>query len=510
MYSNQIGNENTVPNMQDQFVGWGLIAVVAFALGAIVAWLLARGRAREALASGRASRDGEVAQLAAEREAANDNLQRLEQQRDALAKELEELRKRVFDLGNERATLIGRLERLAQADRDLTESRADALKWREACQRAEQRITETATRLHEQQQAAAERQALLASVREEFTDKFKSLASDLLEEKSKKFSEQNETNLGNLLNPLREQIGDFRKLVSESYEKENNARVSLQTELKTELKQLFDLNHRLSDEANSLARALTTENRTQGYWGELRLERLLESSGLEKGREYVTQESFVDAEGDRYRPDAILRLPEGKDIIIDAKVALVAYRESCDAPDEAARARALAKHVLAMRAHVRGLGDKDYSGLEGVHAPDLVLMFVPVEAAFLEALRSDPGLYEDAFARKIVIVGPSNLLASLRLVAHLWRTDQQSRNASFIFDRAAAMYDKFVGFVEDINKIGESLDRAQKAQAAALSKLAHGRGNLVRRAEELRRLGAEPSKQIGSSLLDGAGEDEAE
>lgn len=484
-----------MPNSLDQW-GWlGLAALGAFVLGTLLAWVIGRAR---------------VARLIAEREGAIDLQRHLQQDQDAAMQELDEQRQRVFALANERATLAGRLERLTQADSDLAVARSETHKWREACQRAEQRVTETATRLHEQQQAAQERLALLVSVREEFTDKFKSLAGDLLEEKSKKFTEQNEANLGILLNPLREQIGDFRKLVSESYEKENNARVALQTELKTELKQLFELNHRLSDEANSLARALTTENRTQGYWGELRLERLLESSGLEKGREYVTQESFLDAEGDRYRPDAILRLPEGKDIIIDAKVALVAYRESCDATDAAARERALAQHVVAMRAHVRNLGDKDYSGLEGVHAPDLVLMFVPVEAAFLEALRSDPGLYDDAFARKIVIVGPSNLLASLRLVAHLWRTDQQSRNAAFIFERAAAMYDKFVGFVDDINKVGESLDKAQKAHAAALSKLAHGRGNLVRRAEELRRLGAEPSKQLGQSLLEGAGEDEAE
>ncbi len=474
-----------MPTIPNDVVLWSLIALVAFALGLLTAWLLGRVRMRVTVAA-------------------------LRHEQESVTRELNEHRERVVALTSERATLAGRLERLTQADSDLVAARAEVLKWREACQRAEQQVTETATRLQEQTHAAQDKLSLLDRVREEFTDKFKALSSELLDGQSKKFTEQNASNLGTLLNPLREQLGDFRKLVSESYEKESNARVALQTELKSELKQLFELNHKLSDEANSLARALTTENRTQGYWGELRLERLLESSGLEKGREYVTQESFVDGDGDRYRPDAIVRLPEGKDIIIDAKVALVAYRESCDAGDDATRARALTQHVAAMRTHVRTLGDKNYSALPGVQAPDLVLMFVPVEAAFLEALRQDPALYEEAFVRKIVIVGPSNLLASLRLVAHLWRTDQQSRNAAFIFERAAAMYDKFVGFVDDMNRIGDCLDKAQKAHQAALGKLVQGKGNLVRRVEELRQLGAAPGKQIPPALLDAAGDDATE
>jgi DNA recombination protein RmuC len=499
-----------VPIIQNDVILWSLIALIALIIGALVSWMLSRNAAKRAFETGRDSRTVESVQLTAERDAAIEARLRIQGEHEQAERGLAESHRRVIDLSSERAALAGRLERLAQIENELAAERVDVRKWREECQRAEQRLTEIATRLHEQKQATQDRELLLKHIREEFTDRFKALSGDLLENQSRKFTEQNQENLGVLLNPLREQLGDFRKLVSESYEKENTARVSLQAELKSELKQLFDLNHRLSDEANSLARALTTENRTQGYWGELRLERLLESSGLEKGREYTTQESYVDGDGDRYRPDAILRLPEGKDIIIDAKVALVAYRESCDATDDATRGRALAQHVTAMRTHVRTLGDKNYSALPGVQAPDLVLMFVPVEAAFLEALRHDPGLYEEAFARKIVIVGPSNLLASLRLVAHLWRTDQQGRNAAFIFERAAAMYDKFVGFVDDINKVGEAIDRAQKAQQAAVNKLTQGRGNLVRRAEELRQLGAAPSKQIAQSLLDAADEDASE
>ncbi|HEX3894894.1 MAG TPA: DNA recombination protein RmuC [Rudaea sp.] len=487
----------------DQYGVVAIAAAISFLVGALIAWLIGRRAAHRA---GRASRDVEVSQLAGERDANLETRRRLQQEQEFATRELTESRHRIVEISEQRAALEGRLERLSMVESELAAARGQVSHWNEACQRAEQRLTEALTRLQE----ASDRELLLKQVREDFADRFKTLSGEVLDQQSQKFTEQNQNNLGTLLNPLRDQLGDFRKLVSESYEKENIARVALQTELKSELKQLFDLNNRLSDEANSLARALTTENRTQGYWGELRLERLLEASGLEKGREYTTQESFVDGDGDRYRPDAIVRLPEGKDIIIDAKVALIAYRESCDAAEGAIRELALEKHVAAMRNHVRSLGEKNYSSLPGVQAPDLVLMFVPVEAAFLEALRHDPSLYEDAFARKIVMVGPSNLLASLRLIAHLWRTDQQTRNAELVFKRAAAMYDKFVGFVEDIENVGSAIDRAQKAQQSAMNKLVRGRGNLVRKADELRQLGAAPGKAISQALLDEAGDDDAQ
>lgn len=488
----------------DQYGALAIAAAIAFLIGAFIAWLITRGAS---FRRGRGSRDVEVTMLANERDASLEARRRLQQEHDVVSRRLDDSQRRFVEISEQRATSEGRLERLSQVEAELAAAKTEVIHWNEACQRAEQRLTESATRLQEQSQAAHERESLLKQFREDFTDRFKTLSGELLDLQSQKFTEQNQNNMGTLLNPLREQLGDFRKLVSESYEKENLARVALQTELKSELKQLFELNHRLSDEANSLVRALTTENRTQGYWGELRLERLLETSGLEKGREYHTQESFTDGDGDRYRPDAIVRLPEGKDIIIDAKVALVAYRDSCDAQDDASRERALVQHGMAMRNHVRSLGDKNYSSLPGVQAPDMVLMFVPVESAVLEALRRDTALYEDAFARKIIIVGPSNLLASLRLIAHLWRTDQQTRNAEFVFKRAAALYDKFVGFVEDVENVGNAIDRAHKSQQAAMNKLVRGRGNLVRRAEELRQLGAAPGKAISQALLDEADDD---
>lgn len=434
-------------------------------LAGFAALTVARGRVREAREAGRLDREADLAGLARDLKAA-------EAVRD-------ELRTRL-------ATLEAELRQVAGA-REAAETRAAA----------------TEARLQEQLHAADQRYRDLEQARERLKAEFQQLAAEILEDKSRRFSEQNTQQLGQLLSPLREQIGDFRKLVTESYEKENNSRVALQTRLDD----LVKLNQTLGQEAQSLSRALTGDNRSQGYWGELKLERLLETAGLEKGRDYLTQESFKDGEGDRYRPDAVLRLPEDKSIVIDAKMVLLDYQRACEAADEAEREQAFARHGQALRNHVRQLGEKDYSRLEGLASPDLVLMFVPVEAAFLEALRRDPQLYAYAFERKIILVGPSNLLASLRLVAQIWRTEHQNANAKAISDRAAMLYDKFVGFAEDLGKVGEALRRAGDLHAAAVGKLSLGKGNLVRQAEMLRKLGVAPTKRLPPALADDGSDD---
>ncbi|WP_374472219.1 DNA recombination protein RmuC [Arenimonas sp.] len=362
---------------------------------------------------------------------------------------------------------------------------------------AEARAAALEARLQEQAQAAEQRYRDLETSRERLKAEFQALAAEILEDKSKRFGEQNATQIGQLLTPLREQIDGFRKSVNEAYEKENNARVALQTRIDD----LVRLNQTLGQEAQSLSRALSSDNRSQGYWGELKLERLLETAALEKGRDYFTQESYKDGEGDRYRPDAVLRLPEDKSIVIDAKMVLLDYQRACEAADEAEREAHFGRHVVALRNHVRLLGEKDYSRLEGLTSPELVLMFVPVEAAFLEALRRDPQLYGYAFERKIILVGPSNLLASLRLVAQMWRTEHQNANAKAISDRAAVLYDKFVGFSEDLLKVGDALKKAQELHGSAVDKLSQGRGNLVRQAEMLRKLGVAPSKRLPGTLV---------
>jgi DNA recombination protein RmuC len=477
-----------VPLIDLQSVLLGLLAAIV--VMAPAAWLASRSAHRQGEAAGRQSRDAEIALLAAERGTLRNELDEHMQAGNAQRALVEQLRASGERLGNERAALAVRAERVGALERELSDTR-------QAGDAAARQVAELTARIQEQQRSAAERFQELEGARERMKIEFQSLAAEILEDKAKRFSERSSEQLGQLLNPLREQLGDFRKSVNDAYEKESGARIALQTEVK----QLLELNRKLGDEANSLTRALTSDSRSQGYWGELKLERLLELAGLEKGREYLTQESFRDGDGDLYRPDAVLKLPGARDIVIDAKVSLSDYQRACAAEIADERDRFLGLHCASLRRHVIQLGGKDYSRLDGVNAPDLVFLFVPVEGAFLDALRRDGALYDDAFKRKIILVGPSNLLASLRLVAQIWRTEDQNRNAQLIAERAGALYDKFVGFVDDLGKVGDALDKAQKMHQSALGKLAHGKGNLVRRVEQLRSLGVAPGKQLSPGML---------
>lgn len=483
-----------MPANLNEVLLWSLLA---FALGVFAGWLLL---ARRAHAAGRTSRDVEVTQLAGERDNALEARRRMQSEHDVMNRELGEQRKRIVDLSAESASFSGRLERLTQVESELAVARAEAKHWNEACQRAEQQATALGTRLHEQTQGAQEKLALLERVREEFTDKFKSLASDLLEEKSKKFTEQNQTNLGTLLNPLREQLGDFRKRVDEVYDKESRERQLL----KVEIDSLKNLNQRISEDAINLTRALKGESKTQGAWGELVLERLLEASGLQKGREYETQIGLRDEDGGRPRPDVIVHLPEGRDLIIDAKVSLTAYERYCSSVDDDERAVQISAHVASMRTHVKQLGERRYSELPGMNSLEFVLMFVPVEAAFIEAVHHDEALHAFALDKQVVIVTTSTLLATLRTVSSLWRFDDRNRNAFEIADRAGKLYDKFVGFVEDIEEARSKLDAARTALTGARSKLVSGRGNLVGHVEKLRDLGARAAKALPDALVERA------
>ncbi|MFT3791971.1 MAG: DNA recombination protein RmuC [Rudaea sp.] len=489
--------------ISNEYALWGLIAFAAFVLGAVLAWAFVRTRA---FASGRTSRDAEITQLASERDAASDDVRRLQGEYDAIARELAEQRKTVFALGNERANLAGRLERLGPLEAELAAARAEAQKWREATQRAEQRVTETATRMQEHQQAAAEKITLLERVRENLSDQFKALAGDLLEEKSRKFTEQNQTQLGSLLGPLREQLDGFRKQVGEVYDKESRERQLL----KAEIDALRNLNQRIDEDARNLTRALTRESKAQGAWGELVLERLLEASGLQKGRQYETQATFENEAGGRARPDVIVRLPEGRDIVVDAKVSLTAYERYCAATDDAERGTQLAAHLASLRGHVKELADKRYSDLPGVNSLEFVLMFVPVEAAYIEAVHCDDALHAFALEKQVVIVTTSTLLATLQTVASLWRNDDRNRNVAEIADRAGRLYDKFVGFIDDLNDAKAKLDAARNALASASGKLETGRGNLIGQVEKLRELGARTSKTLPEAQVERAQLDEVQ
>ncbi len=350
---------------------------------------------------------------------------------------------------------------------------------------------QSADKLSTLQQSAQEAKAVLS-------DQFKNLANEILEEKSRRFAEQNQQNLDTLLKPLQEKLTDFRKQVDETYQSEARERFAL----KQEVEKLAGLNLRMTDETRALTNALKGESKTQGDWGELVLETILENSGLRKGEEYLVQDTQTISDGSRLQPDVVIRLPESKHLVIDSKVSITAYTRYMQSDDEDVKISELNSHVLSIKQHIQGLSAKNYQDLYGVGSIDFVLMFIPIEPAFLAAMRHAPEIYQDALKKNIVIVCPSTLLATVRTVAHLWRQEQQNRNAQEIARQCASLYDKFVGFVEDLDKVGQRLEQAQVSYSDAVGKLKTGRGNLIRTAENVKKLGVKPNKSLPSKLTD--------
>ena len=337
----------------------------------------------------------------------------------------------------------------------------------------------------------------LNEAKEALTNQFKNLANEILEDKSKKFTEQNALQLDILLKPLQTKLTEFKEQVSHSYDQESRERFAL----KNEIERLANLNLKMSDEARSLTNALKGDSKIQGNWGELVLESILESSGLRKGEEYLVQDSHTQADGGRLQPDVIVKLPEGRHLVIDSKVSITAYARHTEAGDDAIAKQELLAHIQSIRQHIQGLSAKNYSGIADLSTVDFVLMFIPIEPAFLSALKAAPNLYQEALAKNIVLVCPSTLMATLRTVAHLWRQDQQNKNAMEIARQCANLYDKFVGFVEDLEQIGKRLDQAQSSYHDAFNKLKSGKGNLIKAAERVKELGVKPNKVIASNLL---------
>ena len=338
----------------------------------------------------------------------------------------------------------------------------------------------------------------LNEAKEALTHQFKNLANEILEDKSKRFTEQNVANLDALLKPLQTKLSEFKEQVNTSYGNEARERFAL----KSEIERLANLNLRMSDETRSLTQALKGDSKVQGNWGELVLESILESSGLRKGEEYLVQDSHTQTDGSRLQPDVVVKLPEGRSLVVDSKVSITAYSRHAEATDPTVSEQELAAHIQSLRQHIQGLSSKNYSSLYGIGSVDFVLMFVPIEPAFLLALKTAPNLYQEALAKNIVLVCPSTLMATLRTVAHLWRQDSQNRNALEIAKQCGTLYDKFVGFVDDLEKLGQRLDQAQTSYHDAFNKLKSGKGNLIRTAEKVRELGVKPSKNISAPLIE--------
>lgn len=336
----------------------------------------------------------------------------------------------------------------------------------------------------------------VADTQERMKLEFENLAARLLEEKSAKFLEQNQQSLGTLLNPLRERLGEFRERMEKIHTEEEKSTAALGSQLKS----LQELNRQMAEEAGNLTSALKGQSKTQGSWGELVLERILEKCGLTNGVEYETQTSYQDESGNRRMPDVVIHLPEKKNLIIDAKVSLTAYEKAVNAGTEAARAAALREHVLSVRRHVDELAEKNYPGLKDLQSPDFVLMFVPVEPALHLALQEDPALYGDAFEKNVVLVSSSTLLVALRAVESVWRHHRQTVNAQEIARQAGNLHDAFVLFTQTLEEIGSRLDQSKAAYDTAISRLATGRGNLVKRTLELQKLGARGDKQVSPAI----------
>lgn len=344
----------------------------------------------------------------------------------------------------------------------------------------------------------------LEQLQARMTTEFENIANKLLEAKGRQLGEQQQERLGSILKPLQERIEGFQKQVQEAYQNEGKERFLL----KSEIAKLVEQNQRLSQEANDLTRALKGDTQAQGAWGEMILEKLLESSGLVKGQEYRMQESTTLDDGTRLRPDAVVMLPDGKHLIIDSKVSLLHYERFTASTDEAERARLLKLHVESLRAHAKGLGEKDYAKLYGTQGVDFTLMFVPLEPAFLLALRERPEIFQEAYDRQVVMVTHSTLMATLRTIHGIWKHERIARNHLEIADRAGKLYEKFVGFTEDLIKVGQQMDTAKRSYSEAMNKLSVGSGNLVRQVEMLKELGAKTNKSVHTNLLQRALEEE--
>uniref|UniRef100_UPI0032163CEA DNA recombination protein RmuC n=1 Tax=uncultured Draconibacterium sp. TaxID=1573823 RepID=UPI0032163CEA len=339
----------------------------------------------------------------------------------------------------------------------------------------------------------------LEAIQKKFTTEFENVATKILEKNSEKFTAVNQKNMGDVLNPLKEKIQLFEKKVEDTYKQG----LKDQTDLRAELKKLHDLNAKISEEASNLTKALKGDVKKQGNWGEVVLERILERSGLNEGENgYQKQFSDTTEDGKRIQPDIVINLPDDKHIIIDSKVSLIAYERAVNAETDSEREKHVKEHLLSLKTHIKGLSEKHYQTARTLNSPDFVLLFIPIEASFGVAIQEDQELFSFAWDQKVVMVSPSTLLATLRTISSIWQQENQTRNAIEIAKQGGALYDKFVGFVTDMDTIGKNLDTTRKNYDAALNKLHIGSGNLVRRAENIKKLGARATKELPKTMLE--------
>jgi len=440
----------------------GAALIIGFCLGLIPAILLAKSRTEAAREAGRQDMSTEIATL---------------QER-----------------------LFSRDSQLAKLEADLAEKESEydqLMQLRTGLERDKARLS---AELNEQAKSAEEKLQVLNDAKKELQTQFENLANQIFEAKTKSFAEQSRANLDTILTPFKEKITEFEKRVNEAYTTEGKERHSLIREVQ----KLQELNQKLGEDAENLTKALKGDTKAQGTWGEIILERILEESGLRKGIEYDTQSGFRDSDGRLLKPDVIVHLPEEKDIVIDSKVSLVAYEKYVRAETEGEKEIAVKEHLLSINSHLKGLESKKYEELPGLKSLDFVLMFIPIESAFMLAIEKDNEIFRKAFEKNIMIVSPSTLLVTLRTIQNIWRYEYQNKNALEIADRAGALYDKFVGFVDDLEKIGSQIEGTKRAYEGAHNKLTSGKGNLITRAQGLIDLGVKSRKQLPASIRQAA------
>ena len=402
--------------------------------------------------------------------------------------EVEELKKKISDLEGS-AHALATENRLQKEE--IQQGQQLEAELREQLKQADHEKVQKATQNDELNRRLEEQVKEQEVAQKQMQEKFENLANKILEQKSAKFTEANKENLKHVLEPLDKDIKEFRKKIEDMHEKD----VSQHASMKEFLGNLQNAQTQLSEEARNLTTALKGDSKKQGDWGEFILERTLEASGLEKGREFSMQETF-----DRQRPDAIIRLPEDRAIVVDAKVSLTAYERFISLTDEEERQKALKEHLQSVKKHIDELSEKDYPAIEKINTPDFVLLFVPVEPAFGEALRADPNLYQYAFEKKIVLVTSTTLMATIKTVANLWKLEKQNKHARDVAKRAGLLYDKFVNFLESMDEIGKALDKASSAHQTAVERLSTGSGHLLGQVEKLRKMGIQTKKELPSSF----------
>jgi len=424
--------------------------------------------------------------------------ERFERQAEADREKIDTLSAALHRLEIEKARLEAQLERMRLFEEELEKSDAALDRERAHTLALEKEVSRLQAHMEEERTQTAMRLEELKEARETMRKEFETLATKILQEQGQRFGDASKARVEAVLAPLKEQMSAFRKRLEEIHTEETKSVASL----RGEIGRLQDLNRQISEEATQLTKALKGENKKQGIWGEMVLERVLEASGLRKGEEYEREVSLRNDDTERFRPDVIVRLPGGRDVVIDAKTSLAAYEHYVNAETEEARASYAKAHLASVENHIRKLADKSYTRLDKINSLDFIFLFMPIEGALTLALQTDPGLFEKAFEQRIVLTGPTTLLVALRAVENTWRQERQSKNAQLIARQAGALYDKFVSFVEDLEKIGKQLETVQKSYERTWRKLADGRGNLLRQVQRLEELGARTSKRLPPHLKD--------